>query len=139
MFISHRYPLVIRENHLDTFGHVNNATYLQIMEEARWEWITAGGFGWKEIQVRGLGPTILEIAIQFRKELHLRERIEVVSTVSNYSGKVGELKQEITKSDGSIATVAIMKIGLFNLVTRKLIEPTDEWLAAIGLETPPAL
>lgn len=32
----HEYPVVIREHHLDTFGHVNNAAYLDILEEARW-------------------------------------------------------------------------------------------------------
>ena len=37
----HEYALVIREQHLDTFGHVNNAKYLEILEEARWDLITA--------------------------------------------------------------------------------------------------
>ena len=31
----HTYKLRIIETHLDMFGHVNNATYLQIFEEAR--------------------------------------------------------------------------------------------------------
>ena len=31
------YPVIIREQHLDSYGHVNNATYLQLAEEARWE------------------------------------------------------------------------------------------------------
>ena len=38
------YPLTIKEFHLDTFGHVNNATYLQIYEEARWEFINQNGY-----------------------------------------------------------------------------------------------
>ena len=39
------YYLIIRESHLDTFGHLNNATYLQLFEEARWDYITNRGFG----------------------------------------------------------------------------------------------
>ena len=31
------YPLLIKETYLDTFGHVNNATYLTLFEEARWD------------------------------------------------------------------------------------------------------
>lgn len=30
-----QYDMVIKIHHLDTFGHVNNAAYLQIFEEAR--------------------------------------------------------------------------------------------------------
>ena len=37
--------IVIREEHLDTFGHVNNARYLEIFEQARWDFITDNGFG----------------------------------------------------------------------------------------------
>ncbi len=33
---AHEYHLLILEKHLDTFGHVNNASYLEILEEARW-------------------------------------------------------------------------------------------------------
>ena len=34
------YELVIKECHLDSFGHVNNAIYVQLYEEARWDFIT---------------------------------------------------------------------------------------------------
>ena len=40
----------IKENHLDGFGHVNNAIYLQFFEEARWEMITQGGYSWTDVQ-----------------------------------------------------------------------------------------
>jgi hypothetical protein len=30
----HEYEALIHERHLDTFGHVNNAAYLEILEEA---------------------------------------------------------------------------------------------------------
>ncbi len=45
----HEYQLLIHEGHLDSFGHVNNATYLNLFEEARWDWITARGYGLKEM------------------------------------------------------------------------------------------
>ncbi len=42
--MQHLYPVTIRETHIDSLGHVNNAVYLTLFEEARWEWITAGGY-----------------------------------------------------------------------------------------------
>ena len=32
----HRIEIKIRGYHLDLFGHVNNARYLEFLEEARW-------------------------------------------------------------------------------------------------------
>jgi Acyl-ACP thioesterase len=45
----HEYDLLIRGHHLDTFGHVNNAKYLQILEEARWDVITRNGYSLDEV------------------------------------------------------------------------------------------
>jgi thioesterase-3 len=30
--------MTVRGYHLDLFGHVNNARYLEFLEEARWDW-----------------------------------------------------------------------------------------------------
>jgi acyl-CoA thioesterase FadM len=73
------YPLIIKEIYLDTFGHVNNATYLTLFEEARWDLITKNGYGLKKIQETGQGPTILEIKLLFLKELRVRENITIDS------------------------------------------------------------
>ncbi len=42
------YDVLILESHLDTFGHVNNAAYLTLFEESRWDFITKNGYGLKE-------------------------------------------------------------------------------------------
>ena len=61
------YPIYIKESYLDTFGHVNNATYLTLLEEARWDLLNKNSYGLKKIQETGLGPTILEIKLSFLK------------------------------------------------------------------------
>ncbi len=71
----HEYSLLIRESHLDTFNHVNNAQYLTLFEEARWQVITERGFGLKEIQQSGTGPVVLEASLRFKREIKLREKI----------------------------------------------------------------
>ena len=69
----HFYSVQILEKHLDTFGHVNHATYFQILEEARWDLVTSRGFGVKEIQTSHQGPVILEAHIEFKREILLRQ------------------------------------------------------------------
>lgn len=129
------YELLIRESHLDTFGHVNNAVYLQIMEEARWDLITKNGFGLKDVLKTGQGPTILEVNLKFMKELRLRQRVTIRTQLLEYPGKVGKLKQTILNEQNEPCSEAVFTFGLFDTRERKLILPTPEWLKAIGVET----
>lgn len=128
---THTYELTIKEAHLDTFGHVNNATYLQLYEEARWELITTNGYGMSKIRETGLGPVILDIKLRFIKELYLRQHITIHTQTVEYSGKVGVIKQWITDEEGNICSDVEMKMGLFDTNLRKLVLPTEEWLKSI--------
>ncbi|WP_018344297.1 acyl-CoA thioesterase [Cytophaga aurantiaca] len=126
------YALTIREQHLDTFGHVNNATYLTLFEEARWELITQNGYGLSYIRETGLGPTILEINIKFLKELRLRQEIVIESRMISYEGKIGKIEQKMLRNVEECC-IAEFTVALFSVKERKLVLPTPEWLKAIGL------
>ena len=62
------YRLLIVEHHVDSLGHVNNATYLALLEEARWDVITKNGYGFKEVQKERKGPVILDVMLKFQRE-----------------------------------------------------------------------
>lgn len=128
-----QYKVTIKEHHVDSYGHVNNATYLALYEEARWEIITPKGFGFVEIHKKKQGPVILEVNVKFLKEIRLREDITIATNIMNYNGKVGQMKQQMIKDDGAVASEAIFTFGLFDMKERRLIEPTPEWKAALGL------
>ena len=125
------YEVVIKEHHLDTFGHVNNATYLQLYEEARWELITQNGYGLSKVMETKMGPVILEINVRFIKELRLREVVQIHSQTKEYDSKVGIIKQWMTDSKGNVCSEIELKFGLFDTKNRKMIDPTEEWLKAI--------
>jgi acyl-CoA thioester hydrolase len=131
---AHEVRIFIRESHLDTFGHVNNATYFQLLEEARWDMITARGFGLEHVRATQTGPVILEAQIKFQRELTNREHITIVSSLIEYRGKIGQMKQIMVKEDGTSAAEAVFVFGLMDLAKRRLIEPTPEWARAVGLE-----
>ena len=127
------YAVLIREHHLDTFGHVNNAKYLEIFEDARWELISRDGFSLEEIHKKQIGPIVLGVDVQFKKEIKVREEINVTTQCISYEGKVGKLVQKMIKKNGDEACVAIFTFGLFDFKVRKLISPTSDWFKAIGL------
>lgn len=130
--VSYQYELVIKEHHLDSYGHVNNATYLALFEEARWELITQRGYDYQHVHKTGMGPVILEVNMKFMKELVLRETIKISFEMISYEGKIFKLKQKIIKPNGDIACEALFTGGFFDLKARKLILPNEEWLKAVG-------
>lgn len=136
----HEYRLLVLESHLDTFGHVNNATYLQLFEQARWDWITRGGYGLDRVVATQQGPTILECTIKFRREVGNRQPIVIRTWVATYTGKIGRVDQELYRElpDGEeLCCQASFVMALFDLEARKLIRPTPEWLRCLGF-TPDA-
>jgi YbgC/YbaW family acyl-CoA thioester hydrolase len=133
----HEYPVLIIERHLDTFGHVNNATYLDLFEAARWEWITSNGYGLSRIRELGQGPTVLEVTLRFKREITNRQRIVIRSWVESYETKVLTVIQEMRDEAGELSCDGRFLCGLFDLKARRLVPPTPDWLVAVGLAPKP--
>lgn len=128
----HIYKVAINEGHLDTFGHVNNAKYLELYEQARWDLITNNGYGLEQIKKLKIGPVVLELKLNFKREIVNREIIQIESEPQEIKHPlVMEIHQRMIKSDGSLASAIELKIGLMDLAQRKLIAPTPEWLDAV--------
>lgn len=132
----YEYDLTILEQHLDTFGHVNNAVYLTLYEEARWDFITKNGLGLKQILETKIGPVLLDLNLTFKSELNNREKVTIVSQArpEMRNKYVMVLDQKILKENGKVASTLTLSVGLMDLNLRKLISPTPEWLHALGLE-----
>ena len=128
-----QYPLTILEKHLDTFGHVNNASYLELYEEARWGFITENGFGLDKIMSEKKGPVVLDLNLTFKRELKNRQKVVIKSQFKEMKNKlVGVMIQSIHNEEGKIASTLELSVGFMDLKQRKLTEPTEEWFKAIG-------
>ncbi len=130
----HEYPLLIREHHIDSFGHVNNAVYLQLFEEARWDLITQNGFGRQTILERQQGPVVLEANVRFKREVRNRQAIRILSWLEGYERKVGTMIQHVVDDTGTPCCEARFLFGLMDFTTRRLVDPTADWWRAIGVE-----
>lgn len=126
------YRVQVKEFHLDTFGHVNNAQYLSLYEEARWDFITTNGFGLERIKIDKAGPVLLETTVKFKRELVNREWITIQSSPGEVNGKIMVINQQMLKEGGKVASEARFAIGFMDLKERKLVSPPDEWLRACG-------
>lgn len=127
------YPLTIKEKHLDCFGHVNNAVYLEIYEEARWQLIEDGGWGLERIQREKRGPVVLELKLKFKREMKNRDQIVIKTQLKAIKkDKIMELEQWMENSNGEELSRLELTIGMMDLVERKLILFPDDWVRALS-------
>ena len=82
----------IRGYHVDFYGHVNNARYLELMEEARWvmfeEYID-----FQEWSRKGWSFLIVNINIRYKRPAFLGETIEIRSGIARLDRKSGIVRQ----------------------------------------------
>ncbi len=122
-----KYKIIIKSDHLDFMGHVNNATYLQLMEDARWHFYNQYGYTKKMVAEDNRGPVILETYIKYRKEIILGEVIAIKTVCLKYDGVLGKVLQTIYKENGKRSCQAELVFGMFDLTKRKLLRPTGLW------------
>ena len=114
--MTHRTTIKVRGYHLDVYGHVNNARYLEFLEDARWELveekIDLGA--WLE---RGLAFTVVNITINYRLAARLGNLLEVKSALARMGDKSATVRQEILFS-GTEDVVACAEVTFVVVDTR---------------------
>ena len=132
--MKHSYDLVICENQLDTFGHLNNARYLELYEQARWHLLNQRGYSLETIRSLQQGPVILNIQIDFRRELIAAMPIRIITEMVSYIGKIFVIEQKMLDSEDRVCSKCTLRGGLFDLRQRRLVEPNQQWLKVFAIE-----
>lgn len=97
----------VRGYHLDMFRHVNNARYLEFLEEGRWAYFD------KKPQffyrLRGVTFFVVNININYRRAASLGDMLDVQTHLSKIGNTSGVLHQEIynTKTEELIVDADI--------------------------------
>lgn len=94
--------LVVRGYELDSFGHVNNAVYLQYAETALWNFYKVNGI-LDVLREKGLFPVILESNQRYLHELRLLDEIRIETEVSCSVGIVSYQHKIINKTTGLVS------------------------------------
>ncbi len=128
MTFDHEFRFQIKAEHIDTYGHVNNAVYLQILEAARWDWIAKGGGDRDLVKKMNVGPIVVDIEIRFSRELLEGENIVIRSKHDGEIGPTYRLNQFIYKENGEIACKAKYRMAFLDMKRRKIVSPPEEWV-----------
>lgn len=125
------YEIRIDQDHLDMFGHVNNAEYLRILEAARWDMMEKNDYGRLMVEKTQEGPVILELNLRFRKELLIDQLYIIQTNSSKVSDKIFKVSQSILNEKQEVCCLAEFTMGFLDLTKRKLIPMSQAWKTAI--------
>jgi thioesterase-3 len=88
----------IRGYHLDLYGHVNNARYLEFAEEARWNHFE-DLLDWGEFERNGWAFVVVNINIDYKAPVLLGDLLEIETKLKN-AGQRSVVMQQIFQVKG---------------------------------------
>ncbi len=111
----------VRGFHLDVYQHVNNARYLEFLEEARWDGLeNSESFQW--LTAHNIAFVVVNININYRRPAVLGDVLTVTSQVQQINGKSGVLSQVVTLDpEGQVVADALMTFVCIDLKRQKAL------------------
>jgi thioesterase III len=120
----------VRNYHLDRFGHVNNARYLEFLEEGRWTYSEENNLitMYKE---KGIGHVAVNININYRKSATEGDILSVETKVKERSDRSVTMGQKVfLKDSGTLIADATVTNVFLDAKTGQIItteELADFW------------
>lgn len=111
----------VRGFHLDVYQHVNNARYLEFLEEARWEWLEeVEAFHW--LQEQKLAFVVVNININYRRPAVLGDVLTIDSAITQLNGKSGIIAQRVLLAgQETVVADAALTFVCIDLRTQKAV------------------
>lgn len=111
----------VRGYHLDVFQHVNNARYLEFLEEARWAYFDETGLT-PLLMTTGHGMAVINIDIHYRRSAHMDDDLVISTRFVDVYPRKAVLSQVITfQNSGKVVADAKVVFVAFNQQTNKAI------------------
>ena len=122
----------VRGFHIDIFSHVNNARYLEFMEEARWV-IIDKYIGIKRMQTKGIIFVVVNININYRKPASMGDILELYLGLAKIGRKSAVFHQEIRlKGTGKVVADAQVTFVFADKKSGKAVTIDDDIKRLIG-------
>jgi acyl-CoA thioester hydrolase len=120
--------VTVRISDLDPNGHVRGPAYLDLADQARWEWLRAAGVPLDDLQAAGIGPVNLETTVRFLHELRTPGPLDVTVVPHWGQGRTSRLTQELRRPDGTVVATVESVGGILDLHERRLVsDPRSHW------------
>ncbi|MDR1177503.1 MAG: acyl-CoA thioesterase [Spirochaetaceae bacterium] len=99
--------LTVRTYECDSYGHVNNANYLNYLEFARYEFLRSIGFDYPRAVKAGYGVYIARIEMDYKKPAVTDDVLVIRSWPVKTGAVSGVIAQKLTRGDDTIAEAKV--------------------------------
>lgn len=124
--MKHTTELKIRGYHLDGYGHVNNARYLELLEEARWQYldkINAKAY----FEERNLAFVVVNINISYKYPITQGQTLRIETQPSKKGNTSWIFHQVGYLNDSSTQVIdAVVTFVLLDAKTGKPVKVSEE-------------
>ncbi len=103
----------VRGFHLDMFSHVNNARYLEFLEEGRWVYTYDNEVDLNNLAAMGLIFNVVNININYKRGAVLNDLLRVETVLHSVGNKSAVIKQEIYREGDEELIVDAMVTFVF--------------------------
>lgn len=114
-----RTQLRVRGYHLDGYGHVNNARYLEFMEEGRWAFFDEHPALMKELHAAGRAFVVVNLNIDYRAAAVQGDDLVVMTGIIDVGDRSAVCHHQIRQQDGRLVAQADLTFVLLDVQANK--------------------
>ncbi len=129
--MSHVIEIKVRGYHLDLFRHVNNARYLEFLEEARWGFLEVTD-NLAVLDQQGYAFAVVNININYRRAATMGEILRIVTSMKSIGARRCVMHQAIVlKESDTVIADADVTFVIVDTRIEKAVKLEGELLAGM--------
>lgn len=106
-------PVKVRSFELDSFGHVNNAVYLQYLEFARCEYLEQVGLSFNDFDDWKRHPVVVHTSLDYRQAAQFGDTLLVKGGVSEWGRLRWTMRYRVTNAKTGAVVMDAKQIFVF--------------------------
>jgi len=105
--LEHKCSLTVRAYECDSYGHVNNAVYLNYLEYARHEFLNSAGITLKTFREMGFGLLVARLCIDYKRQAVEGDLLDIITVPIKKNKASGVFKQTVLNNEEVIAEAEV--------------------------------
>lgn len=120
----------VRISDLNYGNHLANHVYLEMMQEARMQFLAQ--YGYSEKNLAGVGLIMGDVAVVYKQECFYGDILSIEIAVADMGIRSFDLVYRFKKQDGSLVCEAKTGMVCFDYMERKTVNVPHEFIAICG-------
>ena len=118
--------IVVKEEDIDSLGHVNHIVYFQYLQAGRTDWFRKTGLSFENLNKRNLESVVLKLEVLYKQEARVGEHLIVETHPLRLGNTSFVFEQRILNHRNDVITEATVTEVMFDLKTRKSTPVVEE-------------